>query len=311
MSPLHHQTPCLCAEALSAQTGREVWLKMECHQPSGSFKLRGIGALCQNLARQGAQELCSSSGGNAGYSAAWTARKLGLPSQIFVPQSTPDPVRQAMVQVGAKVIVSGSVWDEAHAAMLAYLQTHPNAAGIHPFDDSRIWSGHASMIAEAMQQMPCPDLIVLSVGGGGLLSGVAQGLHQSHFQAGWKNVPILAVETTGAASFHAALAAGRPVKLERIETVVTTLGARQVCQQAISWAKQHPISSFLVSDAEALSACRDFANQARVLVEPACGAALAALYSHAETLPEPFERILVIVCGGIGVDLDLLERERV
>ncbi|PKL76951.1 MAG: serine dehydratase, partial [Candidatus Melainabacteria bacterium HGW-Melainabacteria-1] len=98
-----------------------------------------------------------------------------------------------------------------------------------------------------------------------------------------------------------ALEAGGPVTLTRIDTIARTLGARRVCDEAWSWSLRHQIQSLLVSDDDALAACRRFAETMRMRVEPACGAALAAVYGYHSAFAEPGQRILVIVCGGIGV----------
>ncbi len=297
MTQLHIQTPTILSPTLTRQSSREIWFKLENLQPSGSFKLRGIGALCQKLAHQGCTELVSSSGGNAGYSAAWAARELNLPIRVFLPVSTPQTIQQAMADLGAQLSLAGSVWDEAHAAATDYTHSRPGAALVHPFDEPEIWQGHATMIRESAAQMPQPDAVVLSVGGGGLLAGVLEGMHQ----VGWQNVPVWAVETEGAASYHQALAAGQPVRLEQITSIARTLGARQVCDQAFAWSQRHQIESVLVSDDDALAACKQFASEQRMLVEPACGAALSLVYHHQRVLPEQIKRVFVIVCGGIAV----------
>jgi L-serine/L-threonine ammonia-lyase len=124
-------------------------------------------------------------------------------------------------------------------------------------------------------------------------------------------VPILAVETEGAASFHAATLAGRPVPLDRIDSIATSLGARQVCEQAVRWWRERPVRSVLVSDTSALQACEQFLADHRVLVEPACGAALAAVYGaqHAAELAG-FGQVLVIVCGGATATLAQIQAWR-
>jgi L-serine/L-threonine ammonia-lyase len=148
-----------------------------------------------------------------------------------------------------------------------------------------------------------PGAVVVSVGGGGLLCGLLEGMHE----VGWTEVPVLAVETEGAASFAAAVKAGHLVTLDRITSIATTLGARRVAPQALEWTKRHPITTWQVTDRDAVDACVRFADEHRVLVEPACGASLAAVYNKAEPL-EGLRPIVVIVCGGAGVSLSLLDK---
>lgn len=301
--PLHHHTPLLHSRALSLATGVEVWLKMEALQPTGSFKIRGIGLTCEQLAREGARRLVASSGGNAGVAVAYAGRHLGLPVTVVVPHSTPERATALLRQEGAQVIVYGDSWQEAHQHAQAL--TGEDDALVHPFDDARHWQGHASLIEEVAQQGLRPDAVVLSVGGGGLLCGVAQGLHRQ----GWQDVPIVAVETDGAASLHAAMAAGQPVELPAITSIATTLGAKQVCLEAWRWTTRHPIHSVLVSDRAAVQACQHFLDDHRVLVEPACGAALAAVSAGDVTqLGINARAVLVVVCGGVGVSAAQLAR---
>ena len=139
-----------------------------------------------------------------------------------------------------------------------------------------------------------PSVVVLSVGGGGLLCGAVEGIQR----VGWHDVPVLAMETEGAESFAAARAAGRAVRLPAITSIASSLGARQVCDQALTWADQHPVISEVVSDAAALIACERILQDHRLLVEPACGAALAAVTESSKHL-QSAESILVIVCGGV------------
>jgi L-serine/L-threonine ammonia-lyase len=154
------------------------------------------------------------------------------------------------------------------------------------------------LIDEIAGEIGKPDAVVLSVGGGGLLCGVVDGLQRQ----GWQDVPVVAVETEGTASFNASLRQGRLVTLDAITGIATSLGARTVARQAFEWAKQHPIRSVVVSDADAVAACTEFANDHRCLVEPACGASLSVAYEGQPILPEA-ETVVVVVCGGIGVDL--------
>ena len=297
MKPLHIHTPLIESLPLSKKWNRRVLLKSENLQPTGSFKIRGIGLLCQTGKNDGVGYFISSSGGNAGYAAAYAAKKLRVPITVFVPSTTPLDFRQRIESLGAEVRVAGDVWDEAHQQALS-LSKELGALYISPFDHPLIWKGHSGLIDEIAEEIGKPDAIVLSVGGGGLLCGVVEGL-QRH---GWKDVPVVAVETEGTASFAASLREGKLVTLSEITGIATTLGAKTVAQKAVEWAKRHPIQSVVVTDAEAVSACIAFANEHRCLVEPACGASLSVAYNNQPIL-EGAETVVIVVCGGIGVDL--------
>ncbi len=297
---LHIETPLINSRALSVASGRIVDLKLDALQPTGSFKLRGMGHACEHHARRGAQRFLSSSGGNAGIAVAYAGRELGVPVTVVVPTSTTARARRAIADEGASLIVHGVSWQEAHAHLLS-LVTDADAV-LHPFDDPLLWQGHATMIDEAARQARKPDAIVLSVGGGGLLCGVVEGLHRN----GWGDVPIVAVETIGAASLHASIEAGHRVTLPAITSIATSLGAKQVAERAFELAREHPLASVIVSDAAAVDACLRFVDDHRLVVEPACGAALALAYDRAEALM-PYERVLMIACGGVTATAAQLE----
>lgn len=329
MTPLVHSQP------LSAAAGVPVFLKLECCQPTGSFKLRGIGASCAAAALAGAELLVSSSGGNAGLAVAHAARALGLPATVVLPSTTAAHVRACLASLGATVVVSGSCWDEAHA----HAQTLGGAL-VHPFEGQSTWEGHATLVAEAAAggQLAAaaagvpgaarlaaggpPGALVAAVGGGGLLMGCAIGLRAE----GWwppgddggggavSGAPaatlLVAAETEGAACLAASLAAGRAVTLDRIASCAASLGARSPARAALDAAaaarKSGRLFSAVVSDADALAACSRFLDDHRVLVEPACGAALAPVYAPGGFGPAGafagVDSVLVVVCGGACVD---------
>lgn len=296
---LHIHTPLIESRSLSLAAGRNVWLKLDALQPCGSFKLRGVGHACEVHQARGAQQFISSSGGNAGLAVAYAGRKLGVSVTVVVPETTTERAKELLRLEDANVVVHGSSWQEANA--LAQTLVGPNDAFIHPFDDPLLWAGHASLIDEVAEAGVKPDAVVLSVGGGGLLSGVVQGLQRN----GWGDVPVLAVETHGAASLHAAMQAGHSVELERIASVATSLGAKRVADQALACAQQHPVHSHLVSDRAALEACERFLLDHRVLVEPACGAALALAYAPGALAQ--YQNVLVVVCGGATATLEQIQ----
>ena len=304
--PIHLHTPLVQSDAFSTpQQG--IWLKLEALQPSGSFKLRGVGHACEVHAARGARRLLSSSGGNAGLAVAYAGRRLGLPVLVVVPESTREWPKTLIRRQGAEVVVHGKSWMEANEHLMSLRQ--PTDAFIHPFDDPLLWEGHASLVAEAASQGPKPDAVVLSVGGGGLMCGALQGMHA----VGWQDVPLVAVETVGAHSLNAAVAAGEPVTLDAITSVATSLGARRVSERAFEWTKQHEVIATTVTDDEAVQACLDVAREHRLIVEPACGAAVAAAVARQVPALRTAAHVLVVLCGGACTtygDLEALARPR-
>ncbi|WP_447917735.1 pyridoxal-phosphate dependent enzyme [Achromobacter aegrifaciens] len=291
---IHIETPALASRSYSLRSGKDVRLKLEALQPSGSFKARGIGHACEVYKSRGARRFISSSGGNAGYAVAYAGRMLATPVTVVVPATTSERAKSLIRSEGAEVIVHGASWMEANARALELMT--PTDAFLHPFDDPLLWEGHATMIDELARQGGRPDLVICSVGGGGLLSGVVEGLQRN----GWGTVPVLAAETAGADSYAQALRAEAPVLLPEITSIATSLGARQVCGRAVELAKEHPIESIVVSDAAAVAACEDVLLEHRILVEPACGASVAALDSASEFLKNA-RSVVVILCGGVGI----------
>ncbi|MEK0362432.1 pyridoxal-phosphate dependent enzyme [Pseudomonas sp. CBC3] len=300
--PMHVVTPTIYSTALSRMAGLEVMLKIESVQPSGSFKLRGVGHACATLLRSGATHFISSSGGNAGYAVAYAGRQLGVGVTVVVPETTTLKAKELIQSEDARVIVHGSSWQEANAHAQLLLGT--GAVFIHPFDHPLLWEGHASMIDELTKQCAKPDVIICSVGGGGLLAGVGEG----SLRAGWDDVGILAVETEGAASYAAALKHGYPIEIPAIHSRVTSLGARMVCKRSVELASELSIKSLVLSDSEAFQGSADLLAAHRLLTEPACGVSIASLSRVKDCFPQA-RRVVVIVCGGIGTSAEQLRDE--
>ncbi|MBL8268720.1 pyridoxal-phosphate dependent enzyme [Steroidobacter sp.] len=292
---MHVETPLIESMSLSASAGAQIFLKLDAVQPTGSFKARGVGYACVEHRKRGAQRFISSSGGNAGLAVAYSGRRLGVPVTVVVPKTTTQRAKRLIELEQAEVIVHGESWHEANAMALTLLDA--SSAFIHPFDDPLLWTGHATLVDELARQTEPPDAIVLSVGGGGLLCGVGEGLKRN----GWNEVAIVAVETLGADSYAQALAAGKPVLLPAITSIASSLGARQVCQQAVDLAREFQIESVVVSDAQAVAGCMTLLDEHRILAEPACGASLAALTQKTSVLARA-KRVVVVVCGGVGVN---------
>lgn len=297
---LHIATPLLDSPALEKISGRKIWLKMESSQPSGSFKNRGVGLVCETRAAEGAKRFVSSSGGNAGLAVAYAGRRLGLPVVVFVPQTASERAKALLRLEGAEVVVHGPSWKETHELALSRLG--PEDAFIHPFDDPLLWQGHATLIDEVAAAGVKPDAVILSVGGGGLLCGIVEGLRRN----GWADTPVLAVETQGADSLARSIAEDRRIELAEITSLATTLGAKQVAEQAFAWTRAHDLRSIVVSDRAAVSACRRFLEDHRTLVEPACGASLSLAYDASPALT-PFASVLIVVCGGATATTAQLE----
>ncbi|MBC2705118.1 pyridoxal-phosphate dependent enzyme [Desulfobacula sp.] len=162
--------------------------------------------------------------------------------------------------------------------------------------------GYASIIDEISSAGIVPDALVLSVGGGGLLCGVVKGVNRNN----WKSVPILAVETKGADSLNAASLANKHVGIDRINSIATSLGAKKVAKRAFELLNEHQIVNHIVTDKDAINGCYRFLEDHRIMVEPACGASLSAVYDGCDFLKDK-HNVVVIVCGGVGVTMGQLK----
>uniref|UniRef100_A0A8C8MK45 L-serine dehydratase/L-threonine deaminase n=1 Tax=Oncorhynchus tshawytscha TaxID=74940 RepID=A0A8C8MK45_ONCTS len=310
---LHVATPLRESLALTKVAGTSVYLKLDSSQPTGSFKIRGIGHLCKTVRKGcGGRCHCSITGGNAGMAAAYSARKLGVPATIVVPSVTPKPTVERLRDEGANVVIHGKTLNESIEYGQQLVANNPGWIFISPFDDPLIWEGHMSLVKELESELQeKPGAMVLSVGGGGLMNGVVEGLRR----AGWNDVPVIAMETVGAHSLNAAMKAGKLITLPEITSIATTLGLTRVSAQTLKLAGEHTVYSELVTDQEAVKAVERFVDDEKVLVEPACGAALAAVYcdiiprlQKEGKLAWDLGPVVIVVCGGNNISMKQLQK---
>ncbi|EXJ54646.1 hypothetical protein A1O7_09987 [Cladophialophora yegresii CBS 114405] len=334
-TPRPHQpwieTPLVESTVLSKIAGCRIFLKLENLQPSSSFKSRGIGNLMlQSIADREAESFSrstdtnrplhfySSSGGNAGLACVTAATSLGYASSVVVPLNTDDATIAKLRAAGATEVLShGDSWFFADQYLRETIIPAAEARGeqgvyIHPFDHPAIWAGAGTMVEEISRQMPCgerPDAIVCSVGGGGLFSGIMHGVDR----VGWGNdVCVLPVETRGADSLAQSLQQGQLVTLKGITSVATSLGAIRVAENAFVQAQRPNVTPVVLDDAEACAACWRFLDDERMLVEPACGASIALAYAgrlkHYLKDIAPGSKVVIVVCGGSKISLDVLNK---
>lgn len=296
---LHIRTPLILHPTLSTAS-RRIWLKLENLQPCGSFKLRGMGLLCSQAAAQGKRKVVCPSGGNAGLATAVAAVSLGLQACIVVPHTTPEATRARIRRTGAEVIVHGKVWDEANQRARE-LASAADTEYVPAFDHPVLWEGHSSMVDEILDDCPQVDTVVTSVGGGGLLAGILTGL----LRHDRRDCRVITCETTGAASFAAAVQAGHPVRLSRIDTVATSLGAAQVAAWPVEHIGEFDHECLVLSDDDAIMGVVRYASDLRQLVEPACGVSLAVAYLDHPALAGARD-VVVIVCGGVSISAQLV-----
>lgn len=302
-----------------------IYLKLENLQPSSSFKSRGIGHLMSLAIRAHGPNapihFYCSSGGNAGLACATAAVSLQRPATIVVPTSTSELIVEKLRTLGADTIVHGRHWVEADAFMRETLIAgDKDAVYVPPFDHEDVWEGNGTIINEAERQMAefgGYDALVCSVGGGGLFVGIMNALDKhGRLQGGKRGVRVLTMETEGADSLAYSLKNRELSRLPAITSIATSLGATQVCEKAYEWAQRPEVTNCVFSDAEAAIASVCFADDERILTEPACGVSIAPAYNdtlssllYPNLSADEFSKInvVIVVCGGSKATLQILQ----
>ena len=263
-----------------------VTLKLELLQHAGSFKSRGaFNTLLQ--ARVGQGGVATASGGNHGAAVAYASRQLGHTAKIFVPEiSSPAKVAR-IASYGAEVVQKGANYSEALALCEAWIATS-GATSVHAYDAEATLEGQGTLGRELEEQAPGLDTLLVAVGGGGLIGGIA-----AWYQSG---VKIVGVEPQTCNTLHAAMAAGERVAVKPSGLATDSLGASTVGKLMFEIAKDHIAQVTLIFDDDIRNAQRHLWRDMQLVTEPGGAAAFAALLSGAYK-PEKDERVGVVVCG--------------
>jgi threonine dehydratase len=276
-----------------------VSFKLEYLQHAGSFKTRGMLNQILAGAERGALPeagIIAASGGNAGLAAAYAARELGVPAEVYVPQTAPAVKVAKLTKLGARVAQVGSEYAEAYEAALVQADI-TGALFCHAYDDPEMVAGNGTVGLELLEQLPAGfDTVLVAVGGGGLVAGVAAALPSS--------VRVVAVEPVTSSALHAALAAGGPVDVPVSGVAADSLGARRVGGIAYETAVSTGLTSILVEDQAIVDARRQLWEDFRIVVEHGTAAAQAALTSGVYQ-PTAGERVVVLLCGANTNPADL------
>lgn len=266
------------------------WFKLEFMQHTGSFKPRGmlnrLLAAAETDALTPAGVVCAS-GGNAGLAAAYAARLVGVPIEVYVPQTAPSVKVMRLAELGATVVKHGEEYAQAHDAALKRV-ADTGALYCHAYDQPEVVAGQGTLGLELWEQTGGVDTVLVAVGGGGLGSGVAAALHG--------RARVVGVEPVRCPTLHSALAAGRPVDVAVGGVAADALGARRLGEIAYQVAVDTGMGSVLVEDHDIVAARRLLWQHWRIAVEYGPAAALAALVTGAYR-PERNERVAVVLCG--------------
>ncbi|RCK57677.1 Catabolic L-serine/threonine dehydratase [Candida viswanathii] len=301
-----------------------VFFKNELEQPSGSFKLRGMGHLVgvsiDNAKKLGKQnvEIFSSSGGNAGLAAAYASKHFGLKCTVVLPEISKPTVIEKLKSLGAEVVVHGKHWGQAdnYLTDVVIKQVGESVYPVycHPFEDPLLWEGHSKIITEILDANQLPNFdkvkgVICSVGGGGLYNGVVEGLKD------YPDIPVLAVETKQAPTFHVAVKEGQVVHLKEVKTLATSLASPYISSKSLTNYTDHKTFLAEIDDLDAVRGTVDLYGAFGYMVEPACGASVAPFFHRQDLLKnfgdlQPDDIIIVVVCGGSGVNKEIIDGYR-
>lgn len=291
------RTPCFRARFCHSPAVEDaaLSLKLECLQVSGSFKARGASNKVMTLSeRERKRGLVTASGGNHGLGVAYAGRRAGSPVRVYLPTSTPASKVEKLERWGAAIVFEGEVWDDANAAAERAAERE-GMTYVHPFADPAVMAGQGTVGLEILDQSASLDTVLVSIGGGGLISGIATAL-----KARKPGVKVVGVEPSGAPTLKRSLEAGRVVELDAITTDANTLAPRRTEQINLDVVRERVDAIVLVEDDDMRAAARWLWFEMGLGVELSAGAAVAALRTGAYR-PSRDENICAVVCGS-GTD---------
>lgn len=299
VAPHVHHTPLLASSTLGALSGFEVRLKAEVFQRTGSYKIRGplnkFPQLTEEERRRGV--VCSSAGNHA-QGVALAARIMGIQAVVVMAENATPSKVAATRGYGAEVVLSGTIWDEADRRARE-LVLERGLTYVHPFDDLQLIGGQGTLGLEIIRDWPEVDVIVVPIGGGGLISGVAMAVKSVK-----PAVRIVGVESSGAPGMRDSVAAGRVVTLDRVDCVIDGLRVKRVGETTFEVVRRYVDDIVTLPDEQIFEAMLWVMSRAKLVVEGAAAAPVAALLHHLVKAP-PGARVACVLSGG-NVNLDQL-----
>jgi threonine dehydratase len=291
------RTPVVESRWLSDLTGQQVHLKCENLQRTGSFKLRGAFVRIARLsAEERAAGVVAASAGNHAQGVALAAQQLGIPATVFMPEGAPIPKERATRAYGAEVVFAGRYFDDALREALAYAE-RTGATFIHPFDHADVVVGQGTVGLEMLEQVPEAATILVPAGGGGLVAGVALAV-----KALRSDVRVVAVQAEGASAIAPSLDAGAPVALDSMSTMADGIAVGSPGEVPLALIRDHVDEVVSVSEESLSQALLSLVERAKMVVEPAGAAAVAALVDR----PDAYRGPIVALLSGGNIDPLLL-----
>ncbi|HET8630445.1 MAG TPA: threonine/serine dehydratase [Thermomicrobiales bacterium] len=299
-----HHTPLLTSQTLGQQIGARAWLKAENLQKTGAFKVRGaLNAILQLSEEERARGIITVSAGNHAQGVAWAAAAVGVPATVVMAENATPSKVAATRGYGAEVVQHGTSSLDLFGKM-EELRAARGLTLVHPFDADAIIAGQGTLGLEVLDDLPEfgeeGDTIVVPVGGGGLIGGVAVAIKESRPAA-----RVIGVEPVGAPGMYNSLQAGYAVHLDRIETIADGLTAPFAGERNFDIVRRYVEDIVLLDDETILEGMRFLLARAKLLAEPAGAAATAALLAGKVTVA-PGARVVAVVSGG-NIDLPRLK----
>ena len=284
-----HRTPMIRSTYFSNKTGHNIYLKEELFQKTGSFKVRGVSNKMHSLtAEQRAKGVVTISAGNHAQAVAWSAAQYGTSATVVMPANSVVSKQEATRDYGGEVILTdGPLLDT-----MLKIQKERDLVFVHPFDDPLIIAGHGTCGLEIVEDLPTIDVVLIGVGGGGFISGVAAAVKQLAPQA-----KIYGIEPEGAPTMTKSLEKGEPVTLGAIETIADGLSAPFAGEHNLAHVQAFVDDIILVSEEEIKHALRLIWDRTKLLAEPAAAAAMAGLLTSKLDIPAG-SNVCAIMCGG-------------
>jgi threonine dehydratase len=301
-----YYSPANYSAALSAMTGQEIYLKLDNLQRTGAFKERGaLNRILTLSAAEKARGVIAASAGNHAQAVAYHATARGIHARIVMPLMTPLVKVSATSGFGAEVLLHGANYDEACTEAMR-LSREEGLTFLHPFDDEAVIAGQGTLGLEMLEQIPDLDAVVIPIGGGGLIAGVACAVTEACRAAGRREVRVIGVQTEKLPSMLRAREAGEPVTIPAEATIADGIAVRRAGTLTFPLVERYVDEIVTVDEEEVAKAILILLENEKTLAEGAGAAALASLLQHKTTLARG-ARTGVLVCGG-NIDVSLLAR---
>ncbi len=293
------KTPCSHAPILSQMTGYEVYLKKENLQRTGAFKLRGAFNKIATLVEQGLEGgVVASSAGNHAQGVAFAAKHFGIPATIIMPDSTPLTKVTGVKELGAEVILHGANYDEAYAYAKIYGEEH-QLDFVHPFEDTAVIAGQGTVALEMLDDVEDLDVVIVPVGGGGLISGIAVAIKALN-----PAIRVIGVAAAGAPAMKQSYDAGKVIDSTSVRTIADGIAVRDTSPTTLAYICEYVDDLVLVGEDEIASGVLFLLERQKLMVEGAGSVGVAALLHDKLDLGRG-SKVGVVLSGG-NIDVTML-----